>query len=330
MNANQMKAIVASGYGTPEVLKFTSVEKPTPGPKDVLIKVIASAATTADTMMVTGKPYIARLFVGLTKPKHPITGTGFAGIVEAIGSEVGNFSVGDEVFGETTLGFSTNAEYVVVPASGVMLPKPASLPFTEAASYCDGHLTSYNFLKRIAEVQSGQRVLVNGAAGSLGTSAIQIAKYLGAHVTGVCSSKNAGMVKSLGADEVIDYQKQDFTRLATKYDVIFDTVGKSSFTKAKNVLAERGMYLSPVLKFPLLMQMIASSLWGKKKAKFEATGANADDTLKTLLLEVVELHNNGHLKTVIDRQYPLERVAEAHHYIACGHKKGNVVIVVAA
>ncbi|MEQ8413446.1 MAG: NAD(P)-dependent alcohol dehydrogenase [Imperialibacter sp.] len=330
MNANQMKAIVASGYGTPEVLKFTSVEKPTPGPKDVLIKVIASAATTADTMMVTGKPYIARLFVGLTKPKHPITGTGFAGIVEAIGSEVGNFSVGDEVFGETTLGFSTNAEYVVVPASGVMLPKPASLPFTEAASYCDGHLTSYNFLKRIAQVQPGQRVLVNGAAGSLGTSAIQIAKYLGAHVTGVCSSKNAGMVKSLGADEVIDYQKQDFTRLATKYDVIFDTVGKSSFTKAKNVLAERGMYLSPVLKFPLLMQMIASSLWGKKKAKFEATGANADDTLKTLLLDVVELHNNGHLKTVIDRQYPLERVAEAHHYIACGHKKGNVVIVVAA
>ncbi|CAD5249392.1 MULTISPECIES: NAD(P)-dependent alcohol dehydrogenase [unclassified Imperialibacter] len=330
MNANQMKAIVASGYGTPEVLKFTSVEKPTPGPKDVLVKVIASAATTADTMMLTGKPYIARLFIGLTKPKHPIPGTGFAGVIEAIGSEVTQFAVCDEVFGETTLGFSTNAEYVVVPANGVILPKPASLHFAEAASYCDGHLTSYNFLKRIAQVQPGQRVLVNGAAGSLGTSAIQIANYLGAHVTGVCSSKNTGLIKSLGADEVIDYQKQDFTRLTTQYDIIFDTVGKISFTKAKKVLAEPGMYLSPVLRFSLLMQMIASSLFGKKKAKFEATGANADDTLKVLLLEVVELHKNGHLKTVIDRQYPLERVAEAHHYIACGHKKGNVVIVVAA
>ncbi|WP_416864615.1 MAG: NAD(P)-dependent alcohol dehydrogenase [Imperialibacter sp.] len=330
MKANQMKAIVASGYGTPEVLKFTSVEKPIPGPKDVLVKVMASAATTADAMMLTGKPYVARLFVGLTKPKHPIPGTGFAGVVEAVGSEVTQFAVGDEVFGETTLGFSTNAEYVVVPANGVMLPKPTSLPFAEAASYCDGHLTSYNFLKRIAQVQSGQRVLVNGAAGSLGTSAIQIAKYLGAHVTGVCSSKNTGMVKSLGADEVIDYQKQDFTRLTAQYDVIFDTVGKTPFAKAKKALTERGMYLSPVLRFSLLMHMITSSLFGKKKAKFEATGANADDTLKTTLLEVIELHNNGHLKTVIDRQYPLERVAEAHHYIACGHKKGNVVIVVAA
>jgi NADPH:quinone reductase-like Zn-dependent oxidoreductase len=330
MNSNQMKAIVASGYGTPEVLKFTSVERPAPGQKDVLIKVIASAATTADTMMLSGKPYVARLFVGLTKPKHPIPGTGFAGVVEAVGSDVTQFAVGDEVFGETTLGFSTNAEYVVVPANGVILPKPASLPFAEAASYCDGHLTSYNFLKRIAQVQPGQRVLVNGAAGSLGTSAIQIAKYLGAHVTGVCSSRNAGLIKSLGADEVIDYQKQDFTRLNARYNIIFDTVGKISYAKAKKVLTERGMYLSPVLRFSLLMQMITSSLFGKKKAKFEATGANADDTLKTLLLEVVDLHKNGKLKTVIDRQYPLERVAEAHHYIACGHKKGNVVIVVAA
>ena len=256
-------------------------------------------------------------------------GTGFAGVVEAIGTEVKNFAVGESVFGETTLGFSTNAEYVVVPADGVILHKPDSLPFAEAASYCDGHLTSYNFLKRIAQVKPGQKVLINGAAGSLGTSAVQIARHMGAHVTGVCSVKNTGIVKSLGVDEVIDYQKQDFTRLTTQYDVIFDTVGKSSFPQAKNVLTENGVYLSPVIKFSLLAQMMISSIFGKKKAKFEATGANNDRMLKALLQEVVHLHKNGKLKTVIDRQYPLERVAEAHHYISCGHKKGNVVIVVA-
>ena len=328
MKANQMKAMIATGYGTSEVLKFTLAEKPVPGPKDVLVKVKASSATTADTMMLTGKPYIARLFVGLTRPKYPIPGTGFAGVIEAAGSAVSHFSVGDEVFGETTLGFSANAEYVVVPASGVILPKPASLPFTEAASYGDGHLTSYNFLRRIAKIQPGQYVLINGAAGSLGTSAVQMAKYLGAHVTGVCSSKNVGMVRSLGADEVIDYQKQDFTRLTTRYDVIFDTVGKSSFTRAKKVLAGHGVYLSPVLRFSLLVQMLITTLFGKQKARFEATGVNGEGTLKALLQEVLELHENGKLKTVIDRQYPLERLAEAHHYISCGHKKGNVVIVV--
>jgi NADPH:quinone reductase-like Zn-dependent oxidoreductase len=330
MKANQMKAIVASGYGNSEVLKFTSVEKPNPGPGDVLVKVVASSVTTADTMMLSGKPYIARLFVGLTKPKYPITGTGFAGTVEAIGSEVNNFSKGEEVFGETTLGFSANAEYVVVPANGIVLPKPASMSFTEAASYGDGAITSYNFLKRIAKVQPGQRVLINGAAGSLGTAAVQIARILGAHVTGVCSARNFGLIKSLGADEVIDYQKQDFTLMDAQYDIIFDTVGKSSFNRAKNVLSKNGIYLSPVLKFSLLLQMMSSALFGEKKAIFEATGANKEDTLKGLLEELVTFHKKGQLKIIIDRQYPLERVPQAYQYISCGHKKGNVVIVNAA
>jgi len=330
MQANQMKAIVASGYGSSEVLQLTSIEKPNPGPGDVLVKVVASSVTTADTMMLTGKPYIARLFVGLTKPKYPITGTGFAGTVEAIGSEVNNFTTGEEVFGETTLGFSTNAEYVGVPANGIILPKPVSMSFSEAASYGDGAITSYNFLKRIAKVQPGQRVLINGAAGSLGTAAVQIASILGAHVTGVCSARNIGLIKSLGADEVIDYQKQDFTDMDTQYDIIFDTVGKSSFTRSKNVLAKKGIYLSPVLKFSLLLQMMLTSLFGEKKAIFEATGANKEDTLKGLLEDLVKIHNKGQLKIIIDRQYPLERVPQAYQYISCGHKKGNVVIVNAA
>lgn len=329
MNATHMRAIIATGYGTADVLQLASVAQPKPGPKEVLVKVIASSATTADTMMLSGKPWIARLFIGLSKPKNPIPGTGFAGLIEAVGHEVSNFSIGDEVFGETTFGFSTNAEYVVVPADGVILPKPASLPFAEAACYCDGHLTSYNFLTRITRIKAGDHVLINGASGSLGTSAVQIAKYLGAQVTAVCSGKNAGLVKSLGADEVIDYQKADFSSLGQRYDVVFDTVGKSSFGKAKKVLKKSGMYLSPVLKFSLLLQILASSVVGNKKARFEATGANKADALRTMLSEVLELHKMGHLKTVTDRQYALERVAEAHRYIAGGHKKGNVTIIVA-
>jgi NADPH:quinone reductase-like Zn-dependent oxidoreductase len=219
---------------------------------------------------------------------------------------------------------------VVVPANGIILPKPASMSFTEAPCYGDGAITSYNFLKRIAKVQPGQRVLINGAAGSLGTAAVQIARNLGAHVTGVCSSRNIGLIKSLGADEVIDYQIQDYTHMNRQYDIIFDTVGKSSYTRAKNVLAKKGVYLSPVLKFSLLLQMILTSLFGEKKAIFEATGANKEGTLKRLLEELVEIHKKGKLKIVIDRQYPLERVPQAYQYISCGHKKGNVVIVNAA
>lgn len=329
MKKQEMTAIIATGYGTSEVLKVARVEKPSPGPKEILIRVKAASAATAETMMLSGKPYIARLFVGLTKPKRPIPGTGFAGVIEAKGGEVHNFDIGEEVFGETSFSFSTNAEYVVVPADGIVLRKPDSLPFTEAACYCDGHLTSYNFLKRLAGVKAGDKVLINGAAGSLGTSAVQIAKLLGAEVTAVCSGKNAGLVKSLGADIVIDYRKEDFTESNARFDYIYDTIGKSSFGKAKRVLKATGTYLSPVLDFGLLGQMMLTKVWGKKKARFEATGSNKEALLAQLLGEVLELHKNGQLTTVMDRQYPLERVPEAYDYILTGHKKGNVVILAA-
>jgi len=324
-----MKATVATGYGLPDVLRLQVVQKPMPKPDEVLVRVMTAAATTADAMMRTGKPYIARLFVGITKPKKAIPGTGFAGVVEQVGQGVTAFKMGDRVFGETTFGFSSNAEYLTISQNGVILPMPENLDFSEAANFCDGHLTSYNFLKEIAKVKPGQKVLINGASGALGTSAIQIARYMGAHVTAVCSGRNVGLVRSLGADEVIDYLQKDFTKSDRKYDYVYDTIGKSSFSACKNILSEKGIYLSPVLKFSLLLQMIKTSLFGQKKAKFEATGANKEEKLRYLLSEVLDIYKEGKLKTVIDRQFPLEKVAEAHQYIDSGRKKGNVVIVTA-
>jgi NADPH:quinone reductase-like Zn-dependent oxidoreductase len=266
--------------------------------------------------------------LGIRKPKHPIQGTGFAGIVETVGKNVTTLKPGDRVFGETTFGFSTNAEYLTVPENGVILTMPEGLSFAEATTFCDGHLTSMNFLKEIARIKPGQKVLINGASGSLGTAAVQLAKYFGAEVTAVCSTRNIGLVKSLGADFVIDYTKKDFTNTEKTYDFVYDTIGKSSYRKCRNILAEKGTYLSPVLKFSLLMQMISTSVFGTKKAKFGATGMLKENDLRNLLAELVEIVKEGRLKTIIDRQYPLEKVAEAHTYIDSGHKKGNVVIVV--
>jgi len=323
-----MKAIVATKYGNYQVLKLKEVAVPREKENEVLVKVHASSATTADVMMLSGKPFFSRLVIGLKKPRHPIPGTGFAGKVIAIGKKVTSFKTGDKVFGETTLGFSTNAEFVSVPENGVILHKPDNLSFAGAAPFCDGHLTSIVFLKEIAKVKPDQKVLINGASGSLGTAAVQLAKYFGAEVTGVCSAINIGLVKSLGADHVIDYKKEDFTKSDIRYDIIYDTIGKSSFAKAKRVLSENGIYMSPVLKFPLLLQMIRTSIVGSKKATFAASGLKSNDKLRALLAELVEIFEAGKLKTVIDRQFPLEKVAQAHQYIAEGHKKGNVVIIV--
>ena len=323
-----MKAIIANAYGNHKVLQLKEVEIPEPGDNEVLVKVHACSATRADAMMLTGKPYIARLFTGIRKPKHSIPGTGFAGEVVSAGNKVSTFKTGDKVFGETTLGFSTNAEYVTVPEDGVIMHKPVNMSYADAAPLCDGHLTSINFLKEIGEIKSGQKVLINGASGSLGIAAVQLAKYFGAEVTGVCSSANIGIVKTMGADYAIDYKSEDFTKSEKRYDLVYDTVGKSSFSKSKKVLSKQGIYISPVLKFSLLLQMMRTSVFGNKKAKFGASGLKADGELRELLAELVEIFKTGKLKTLIDRQFPLEKVAQAHKYIATGHKKGNVVIIV--
>lgn len=328
MKEDTMRAVVAKGYGTHEVLEPEKVEIPRIGGNDVLVKIYAGSATRADTMMLSGKPLIGRLFTGLRKPKHAIPGTGFAGEVVDTGENVTLFKKGDRVFGETTLGFGTNAEYVAINENGVILLKPDNLSFAEAATFCDGHLTSINFLREIGKVKPGQKVLINGASGSLGTSAVQLAKYFGAEVTAVCSTANVGLVKSLGADNVIDYSKEEFTTINEQFDLVYDTVGKSSFRKSKKVLARKGLYISPVMKFSLIIQMILTSANRNRKAIFAASGLKADKDLRALLSELLAIFRSGKLRTVIDRQFPLEKLAHAHQYIAAGHKKGNVVIVV--
>jgi NADPH:quinone reductase-like Zn-dependent oxidoreductase len=330
MQGVKMKAVVANGYGGPEVLQFQEVQVPDVQDNEVLVEVFAASATRADSMMRTGKPYFARLMTGFSKPKHPIPGTGFAGRVKEVGEKVKNFQAGDRVFGETTLGFSTNAEFVAIPEKGVMLRIPDNLSYMEAASFCDGYLTSLNFLKYIAKIQSGQKILINGASGSLGTAAVQIAKYYGAIVTGVSSGRNMGLVESLGADYTIDYTQEDFTEGNEKYDVIYDTIGKSSFHRSKKVLTENGLYLSPVLSFSLLLNMLWTGRFSRKQAKFAATGLSSDEDLLRMLEEVVILFKEGKLKTIIDRQYPLEKTADAHAYIDKGRKKGNVIIAIRA
>lgn len=323
-----MKAIVCTNYGSPDVLLLKEVEKPIPKDNEILIKVYATTVTAADCMMRKGTPFYGRFFLGLMRPKNPVTGTGFAGVVEATGSDVKQFKKGDQVFGETGVNFSANAEYVCLSENGVIATLPDNMSYEEAAPVCDGALTSLNFLKTIGNIQSGQKVLINGAAGSLGTSAIQLASYFGADVTGVCSTANIELVRSLGADTVIDYTREDFTRTGQSYDLIFDTIGKSSFNRCKSSLTREGLYLSPVLGLPLLLQMVWTSMFGSKKAKFSATGLLPVSELRLRLNELMTPFEAGKLKSVIDQRYPLEQTADAHRYVEKGHKKGNVVITV--
>ncbi len=321
-----MKAIICTKYGAPDVLQLQEVEKPIPKENEILIKVHASSVTTADTMIRIGKPYFGRLFMGLSKPKTKITGTGFSGEVQAVGENVTLFEKGDTVFGESLFGDGTNAEFICVAEDGILVSKPNNLKDEEAAPMCDGALTSMNFIKNLANLKKGQKILINGASGSLGTAAIQLAKHFEAEVTAVCSLANFELVKSLGADFAIDYTQEDFTKNEQQYDVIYDTVGKTSLTKCCNSLTSSGIFMSPVLSIPLLFQMLISSLFGKKKAKFSATGILPVKKLNEMLIELKEIIILGRLNSVIDKTYSLNQVVEAHSYISQGHKKGNVVI----
>lgn len=329
LNGTLMKAIIVTKYGSPEVLQLAEVKKPEPKDDEILVNIQAAGITRADTMMRKGAPRFARLMLGLRKPKNPIPGTGLAGRVERVGKNVTRFKPGDLIFGESGLGFGAYAEYVNVPENGVLAQLSDNLPFEEAATFTDGPLTALNFLKKVGKVKKGDKVLINGASGSIGTAAVQLAKHFGAEVTGVSSAKNHELVRSLGADHVIDYKKQDFTQADQKYDIIFDTVGKSSFPKAKKALKKGGRYLSPELTFPLLIQMLWTSVFKRrdgKKALFSATGLLDPADLNAMLLELKELYEQDLLKVVIDRRYRLEEIVEAHRYVDTGHKAGNVVI----
>ena len=323
-----MKAIICTKYGAPEVLKLQEVEKPVPKDNEVLIMVYAATATTAGLSGRTGKPFFARFFTGLTKPKKNILGIELAGEIEAVGKDVKLLKEGDQVFGMTggtTLG--AYAEFKCMPEDGALIKKPANMTYEESVAVVEGGLTALNFLRNKAHIQSGQKVLICGASGSVGTASIQVAKYFGAEVTGVCSTANFELVKSLGGDKVIDYTKEDFTKNGQTYDIIFDTVGKSSFSLCKGSLRQKGVYLDAG-KMATLFPMLWTSIFGGKKAILAATYVRPANEITKDLIFLKELIEAGKIQSVIDRRYPLEQTAEAHRYVETGRKKGNVVITV--
>jgi NADPH:quinone reductase-like Zn-dependent oxidoreductase len=321
-----MKAIIYTEYGPPEVLQLKEVKKPIPWSKEVLIKVHATTVTATDCMIRKGEPAWGRIFLGLREPRTKILGIELAGEVETIGKDVKRFKKGDQVFGATMGRMSCCAEYICLPEKAGLAIKPANMTYEEAAAFCDGALTALTFLKDIGKIQSRQKVLINGASGSVGSFAVQLAKYFGAEVTGVCSTTNAELVKSLGADKVTDYTKEDFTQSGETYDIIFDAVGKTSFSRCKNLLKEKGVFL-PIqiflMSLPEIVQLIWTPMIGGRKVK---TGVEICNSERINFLKV--LIEAGKLKPVIDRVYAFEEIVEAHRYVEQGHKKGNVVIAV--
>lgn len=316
-----MKAIVYTKFGPPEVLQLQEVEKPTPKAHEVLIKIVATTVVKEDPDMRASPG-----FNGFLKPRHPILGQELAGEVEAIGKDVTRFRPGDQVFGIDM--FGAYAEYKCMPENGALAIKPANISYEDAASVPNGALTALPFLRDKGKIQSGQTVLIYGASGSVGAAAIQLVKYFGAEVTGVCSTTNLEWVKSLGADQVIDYTRDDFTKNCKTYDIIFDTVGKRSFSECKGSLTDEGIYLATVPTPVIMLQALWTAKSGSKKVKFAATGLrSASEKIKDLVF-LTELIEAGKIKPVIDRCYPLEQIAEAHKYVEKGHKKGNVVITV--
>ena len=319
-----MKAIVYTNYGPPEVAKLAETEKPVPKHNEVLIKVHASTVNRTDCGFRSAEYFIVRFFSGLIRPKNKTLGCEFAGEIEAIGKDVKLFKPGERVFGYNDIRFGAHAQYMVIAENDPILTMPANCAFDEAAPITEGaHYALCDI--RAAKIQSGQNFLINGATGAIGSAAVQIVKYLGADVTAVCDTKNVDLVKSLGANIVIDYKKEDFTKLTVSFDVVFDAVGKSSFGKCKPLLKKGGIYMSTELGYMSQNPFLAliTPVLGGKKVLFPMPTISKDDV--AFLKELVV---NGDFKPVIDRRYPLEQIVEAYRYVETGQKTGNVVITI--
>jgi len=322
-----MKAAVYETYGAPQVVQIRAVATPAPGDNDILVRIRAAAVTSTDATFRRGASVFERLFTGLRKPKIAVLGDALAGDVEAVGSKVSGFSAGDRVFGSAGPKMGAHAEFISVPADKAALARiPGGLSYEDAAGIADGALTALPFIRDAGRIRSGQKVLINGASGAIGTIAVQLAKHFGAEVTAVCSGANAEMVRSLGADRVIDYRKEDFTRGPETYDLVFDTVGKSSFAEAKRALKPGGTYLTTVVSPGILVRSLTTSMIGSKRAAITFAGLRKPADKAKDLAFLAGLIANGELRAVIDRAYPLEQIADAHAHVDTGHKKGNVVV----
>jgi NADPH:quinone reductase-like Zn-dependent oxidoreductase len=323
-----MKAAIYKRYGPPEVLELAQVPKPSPRDDELLIRVVASTVSAPDWRARKADPALIRLIIGLFAPKLPILGYEFSGDVEATGSKVTQFRPGDAVFGmnvvKGSIKFGAYAEYICVPASGLVATKPDSINYAEAATLPSGTATAYSCIQA-AEIKQGNKVLINGASGSIGTAAIQLARYYGAEVTAVCNANKVDFVKSLGAAHVIDYTQRDFTQSETRYDFILDAVGFSSFSKCRHLLTPSGRYLSTGLGS--IMQNLYYCIRTRGSAGKRALLFNGKPTVEDLEF-FKRLIADRQLRPVVDRCYPLEEVVEAHRYTELGHKKGNVVILI--
>lgn len=323
-----MKAIEYLKYGAPEVLQLIDVEKPFPKDNEILLKIHATTVSATECTFRKGAPYMSRLFTGLFSPKLKRLGEELSGEIESVGNNVKLFKKDDLVFGTAGPTFGANAEYICIPEDGVITAKPTNINHNEAAASVDGFLTALPFLRDTGNIQSGQKVLIYGASGSVGSAAVQVAKYYGAEVTGVCSTTNLELVKTIGADNVIDYLKDDFTKTNQTYDIIFDTVGKTNFSNCKSSLKQNGIFLESGIGFGIIPLVLWTSIFGGKKAKISATGLRAPKERTKDLILLKELMEAGKIKPVIDKTYTLEQIAEAHRYVDKGHKKGNVAIIV--
>lgn len=322
--AMTMRAVTHRRYGPPSVLAIEEIPVPTPKPNDVLIEVHAAAVNRTDCGLRSAKPFIARFFTGLRRPRQPIQGTEVAGVVAAVGDAVTRFAVGDRVFGVNANDYGTHAEYVCMAETAPLAKMPDSLSFVDAAGMCDGMILAINYTRRV-DLGPGDRILIYGSSGAIGTAAVQLAKIAGAHVTAVCRAPQLDLMRSLGADEVIDYTATDYTRTGERYDVVLDSVGKSSYRRCRRMLVKRGVYMSTDLGFMWQNPFLAlATRWlPVRKLYFPIPPYRQSDV--ELLARMVEA---GQYRAVIDRTYPLDEIGTAVDYVESQQKIGNVVLVI--